>query len=50
MDYGQEILVDKMYYTFKKELGRGAFGIVCLYESKTGKKLVKKIFMKGVST
>ena len=33
-----------MFYYFKKELGRGTFGVVYLYESKDGKKLVSKIF------
>ena len=50
MVYSQEILVDNIFYNFKKELGKGALGVVCLYESKTGNKLVSKIFKKGIST
>jgi hypothetical protein len=42
--YSQNILVDNVFYYFKKELGRGTFGVVYLYESKDGKKLVSKIF------
>ena len=42
--YSQQILVDNVFYFFKKELGRGTFGVVYLYESKDGKKLVSKIF------
>ena len=47
--YSQSILVDNMFYYFKKELGRGSFGVVYLYESKTGKKLVSKIFKQGIN-
>jgi predicted Ser/Thr protein kinase len=39
-----------MFYYFKKELGRGAFGVAYLFESKTGKKLVIKIFKQGINT
>jgi hypothetical protein len=48
--YGESILVDNVFYYFKKELGRGAFGVVFLYESKDGKKIVSKIFKQGIST
>jgi predicted Ser/Thr protein kinase len=39
-----------VFYYFKKELGRGAFGVVYLYEAKNGKKLVSKIFKGGINT
>jgi hypothetical protein len=42
--YSQQILVDNVFYFYKKELGRGTFGVVYLYESKDGKKIVIKIF------
>ena len=48
--YSESILVDNVFYYFKKELGRGTFGVVYLYESKTGKKLVNKIFKGGINT
>jgi serine/threonine protein kinase len=48
--YEKSILVDNLFYHFIKELGRGAFGVVYLYESKEGKKIVSKIFKQGINT
>jgi serine/threonine protein kinase len=39
-----------VFYHYKKELGRGSFGVVYLYESKDGNKLVNKIFKGAINT